>query len=66
MGKRSLIAKKINFGYLSLQKIVCSHMNILLPVCLSTPQGNQCEMSHFLASVGTCNLILHIHVEVNN
>ena len=65
MGKQSLIAKKINFGYLSMREIVCSHMTTLLPVCLSTPQGNQCEMSHFLACVVTCNLTVHIHVEVN-
>ena len=33
----------------------------------AAPQGNQCEMLHFLASVhmGACNLILHIHVVVN-
>ena len=31
----------------------------------SAPQGNQCEMLHFLASEGACNLILHIHVVVN-
>ena len=53
MGEWNRIAKKINFGYLYIQKIVCSHMTILLPVCLSTPQGNQCEMSHFLACQGS-------------
>ena len=31
----------------------------------STPQRNQCEMSHFLAGEGACNLMLHIHVVVN-
>ena len=65
MGKQSLIAKKLNFGYLSMWEIVCSHMNILLPICLSTPQGYQCEMSHFLTCVETCNNTVHIHVEVN-
>jgi len=40
-------------------------MNILLPICLFTPQGNQFEMSHFLACVGACNLIVHIHVVFN-
>ena len=29
------------------------------------PQGYQCEISHFLVSVGAYNLILHIHVMVN-
>ena len=32
------------------------------------PQGNQCEMSYFLASVGACNLfhlIIDIHIVVN-
>ena len=32
---------------------------------LSAPQGNQCQMLHFLAAVGACNLIVHIHVVVN-
>ena len=31
----------------------------------STPQGNQFEISHFLASVKVCNLIWHIHVVLN-
>ena len=58
--KRSPIAKKIwlsihlrNFG---------SHMTVHPSV---SPQGNQGEMSHFLASVGPCNMILHILVVVN-
>ena len=33
-----------------------------LPAIPSVPQGNQCEMLHFLASVGACILILQIHV----
>ena len=43
MGKQSLIAqcKKIHFGYLSMGDIVCSHMNILLPVCLSVHTRGQ-------------------------
>ena len=49
--------------------IVMTKWNLVWPcissiVCLSTPQGNQCEISHFQASVGACNLILHIHVVV--
>ena len=35
------------------------------PVPPSAPQSNQGEMSHFLASVGACNVILHIYVMVN-
>ena len=58
--KRSPIVKKIwlsihprNFG---------SHMTVHPSV---SPQGNQGEMLHFLASVGACNMILHILVMVN-
>ena len=31
----------------------------------SAPLGNQPEISHFLASVGACKLILHIYVAVS-
>ena len=31
----------------------------------STPQWNQGKISHFLPSVGACNVILHIHVVFN-
>ena len=31
------------------------------PAPKATPKGTECEMAHFLASMG-CNLILHIHV----
>ena len=31
----------------------------------SAPQGNQCLLSHFLASLGACNQILHINVVIN-
>ena len=31
----------------------------------SSPQGNECEISHILASVGACNLKWHIHIVVN-
>ena len=31
----------------------------------SAPLGNQCEILHFLANEGACDLILHIHVVVN-
>ena len=65
MSKQSHIAMKINFGYLSIRKTVCGHMTICLLECLSTPQGNLCEMSHFLVCVGACNLIVHTHVVVN-
>ena len=38
-------------------------------ICWSThpsaPQGNWCEISHFLASVEACNLILLIHLVIN-
>ena len=43
-----------------------------MSACLSTwlssrtPQGNQCEILLFLASVGDCNLILHFHHVVIN
>ena len=50
---RSPIAKKI---WLS------SHARIYRP---STPQSNQKEMSHFLARLGACNLILHIQAVFN-
>ena len=29
----------------------------------SAPQGNQYKISHFLASFGAFNMILHIHVQ---
>ena len=35
------------------------------PTRPSAPQGNQFEMLRFLASVGACILILHIHVVFN-
>ena len=54
--KRNPIAKKIwlpirprNFG---------SHETVRP----SAPLGNQCKMLLFLAIVGACNLILHVHV----
>ena len=40
-------------------------MYVHTPASQSAPQANQCEMLHFLASVGACNLILHIYVVVN-
>ena len=36
-----------------------------LPACPSAPKENHCEILHSLASVGACNLILHIHIVVN-
>ena len=41
------------------------HVTVRLSECPSTLQGNQCEIPHFFANVGACNLILHIHVVVN-
>ena len=35
------------------------------PARPSAPQGKQYEMLHFPASLGACNLILHIHVVVS-
>ena len=61
--EQSPTAKKIwlsihlrNFG---------SHVTVRLSNRPSAPQGNQCVILHFLANVGACNLILHIHVVVN-
>ena len=39
------------FGYLSIPEILVVHP----PARTSAPQENQCEMLHFLASVGACN-----------
>ena len=50
------------FGYLSMTPRNFGSQVTIHP---SAPQGNQCEISHFLASVGTGNLILHIPVVVN-
>ena len=36
-----------------------------LSVRPSAPQAYQCLISHFLASLGACNLILYIHVAIN-
>ena len=51
-------------GYLSIQENFGSDVNIM-STCPTAPQGNQCEMVHFLASVVACHLILHILVVVN-
>ena len=40
-----------------------SHVTVCLSIHLS--QGHQCSISPFLASVGACNLILHLHVVIN-
>ena len=42
-----------------------SHVTVRPPARSSAPQANQCEMLHFLASLGAFNLILHIHVVVS-
>lgn len=49
------------FGYLSMTPRNFGSQVTIHP---SAPQGNQCEISHFLASVGAGNLILHILVVV--
>ena len=63
--EQSPIAKKMcllfhfhpmNFG---------SHVTVRTFTLPSAPEGNQCESSHFLATVRAWNLILHIHVLVN-
>ena len=56
---------KIILPILSLVNIISS-LTVCLSTHLSAAQGTQCKFSHFLASVGACNLILHIHVLVNN
>ena len=55
---------KIILPILSLVNIISS-LTVCLSTRLSAAQGTQCKFSHFLASVGACNLILHIHVLVN-
>ena len=42
-----------------------SHVTVRTSTLPSAPEGNQCESSHFLATVRAWNLILHIHVVVN-
>ena len=44
---------------------MCKRLSVHPSTCSSAPQNSQCEISHFLASMGTRNLILHIHVVVN-
>ena len=62
--EQSPIAKKMwllfhfhpmNFG---------SHVTVRTSTLPSAPEGNQCESSHFLATVRAWNLILHVHVVV--
>ena len=54
------------FGYLTIREIlVVTWPSVHPSTRLTAPHGNQCEISHFLASVGARNLILHIHVVVN-
>ena len=62
--EQSPIAKKMwllfhfhpmNFG---------SHVTVRTSTLPSAPGGNQCESSHFLATVRAWNLILHVHVVV--
>ena len=61
--ERSSLAKKI---WLSIhQRNFGNHVTVRPTVCSSASQGNQCEMSHILASVGAYNVVLHIQVVVN-
>ena len=56
-------------GYLFIPRNFGRHVNCTSFTRPSTrpsaPLGNQPEISHFLASVGACNLILHIYVAVS-
>ena len=59
--ERSLKAKKIWFWSIHPNNLV-----VTWPYASpSAPQGNQYWISHFLACLGACNLIFHIHVVVN-
>ena len=61
--EHSLIAKKI---WLSIYpRNLGSHVSVRPSDRPSASQGNQCKTSQFLASVGACNLVLHVHVVVN-
>ena len=55
------------YSSVSFESFVLSHLVIVpvhntkklpLSACPSTPQGNQCEMLHFVPSMGPCNLCL--------
>ena len=50
---------------ISIREILCKRPTVRASTCPSAPQYSQCEISHFLASMETCNLTLHIHVMVN-
>ena len=54
--ERSPIAKKI---WLPIRPRKFGSHETVRP---SAPLGNQCKMLLFLATVGACNLILHVHV----
>ena len=58
--ERSPIAKKL---WLSIH--LGSHFSDCTSVRPTAPQVHQCEMSHFLACVGDCNLKLLNHIVVN-
>ena len=61
--ERSPTAKK---SWLSIRlRNFGSHVTVRLSDRPSVPEGNQCVISHLLANVGACNLILYTHVVVN-
>ena len=54
------------YGIYSSKKFFpCDCTSVGLSTHPSAPQGIQCEISHFLASMGACNLTLHFYVVIN-
>ena len=66
--ERRPIAKKLGYLYREILVVTWPYVrpparpSVRPSVRPSAPQGKQCKMLHFLASVGPCNLILLIHV----
>ena len=51
---------------LEILAVTSMYMSFFRPsTCPPAPRENQPEISHFLVSVGACNLILHIYAAVN-